>query len=97
MLLGKLRRFESAGSESLPLRQIFYAFISNHLQRNSELKSSAYGFAASVSIRQPPLPAVPLRAQPVCDRHLLAERGWLDRDEFAGDNHLLSRSSCDTI
>jgi len=53
--------------ESLPLRQIFYAFISNHLQRNSELKSSAYGFAASGSIRQPPLPAVPLRAQPVCD------------------------------
>jgi len=32
------------GFESLPLRQIFYAFISNHLQRNSELKSSAYGF-----------------------------------------------------
>ena len=30
--------------ESLPLRQIFYAFISNHLQRNSELKGSAYGF-----------------------------------------------------
>jgi hypothetical protein len=30
--------------ESLPLRQIFYAFISNHLQRNSGLKSPAYGF-----------------------------------------------------
>ena len=44
MLLGNLRRFESGGSESLSLRQIFYAFISNHLQRNSELKGSAYGF-----------------------------------------------------
>ena len=32
------------GYESLPLRQIFYAFVSNHLQRNSELKGSAYGF-----------------------------------------------------
>jgi hypothetical protein len=30
--------------ESLPLRQIFYAFISYHLQRNAELKGSAYGF-----------------------------------------------------
>ena len=35
---------ETAVIESLPLRQIFYAFISNHLQRNSELKGSAYGF-----------------------------------------------------
>jgi hypothetical protein len=35
---------EMAVIESLPLRQIFYAFISNHLQRNSELKGSAYGF-----------------------------------------------------
>ncbi len=36
--------FRLSGSESLPLRQIFYAFISYHLQRNSELKGSAYGF-----------------------------------------------------
>jgi hypothetical protein len=32
------------GFESLPLRQIFYAFISNHLQRKSGLEGSAYGF-----------------------------------------------------
>jgi hypothetical protein len=31
-------------AQSLPLRQIFYAFIPNNLQRNSELKGSAYGF-----------------------------------------------------
>jgi hypothetical protein len=31
------------------------------------------------------------------DRHLLAEPGRLDRDEFAGDNHFLSSSRCDTI
>jgi hypothetical protein len=33
-----------SGTESLPLRQIFCAFISNHLQRNSEVRGSAYGF-----------------------------------------------------
>ena len=36
------------GGQSLPLRQIFLAFISNHLQRNSEPKGSAYGFQGTL-------------------------------------------------
>ena len=33
---------------TLPLRQIFLAFISNHLQGNSQPKRSAYGFQATL-------------------------------------------------
>jgi hypothetical protein len=38
----------SGGFESLPLRQILLAFISNHLQGNSEPKGSAYGFQGTL-------------------------------------------------